>query len=87
MEIEWDAEKDAANRAKHGISLATAAGLDWRMGKSEADVRNYGEMRWILYSLLNGRLMVCVYTLRGTRYRIISLRKANSRERMQHGQT
>ena len=29
MEIEFDAVKDEANRAKHCVSLSEAGGLDW----------------------------------------------------------
>jgi uncharacterized DUF497 family protein len=42
--------------------------------------RDYGEPRVIAYGLIRGRINVCVYTLRGDIYRIISLRKANRRE-------
>src|SRR3546814_12641774 len=44
------------------------------------DRRDYEKVRRIAYGLVNGRLLVCVYTVRGTTYRIISVRKANSRE-------
>ena len=42
--------------------------------------RDYREQRFIAYGWLSDRLHVCVYTLRGNVYRIISLRKANRRE-------
>jgi uncharacterized protein len=87
MEFEWDATKDAANRAKHGVSLADAARLDWQIGRTEVDPRQYGELRLMRYAKLDGRLMVCIYTLRGTTYRIISLRKANQREIRDYGTT
>lgn len=29
MRVEYDPAKDAINLAKHGVSLALAAGLDW----------------------------------------------------------
>jgi uncharacterized protein len=87
MKLEWDATKDAANRAKHGVSLADAARLDWASGELEVDDRDYGEMRLIYYGPIDGRMMVCVHVLRGGVRRIISLRKANKRERLAHGQT
>lgn len=86
MEFEWDETKDAANRAKHGLSLAEAVRLDWVGGEIEVDDRDYGELRLIYYGPLDGRMMVCVHTLRGQARRIISLRKANKRERIAHGQ-
>lgn len=86
MEFEWDDDKDAANRAKHGIGLAKAAHLDWDTAQEELDTRkNYGEPRSIAYAYLGNRLYVCVYTLRGRARRIISLRKANRREGNAYG--
>jgi uncharacterized protein len=81
MEFEWDDAKDAANRAKHGLSLADAARLDWDSGLTEPDVRmDYGEDRYHILARLDGRLYFCVFTRREGRTRAISLRKANRRE-------
>jgi uncharacterized DUF497 family protein len=86
MELEWDAAKDAENRRKHGISLREAARLDWDAAlRNEDNRRDYGERRWTVTAPLAGRLHVCVYTLRAGRRRIISLRKANARERSTYG--
>ena len=86
MHMEWDEEKDRINRAKHGISLARAAGLDWPRGETFSDRRaDYGEDREVLYAYLGLRLFVCVFTRRGNLRRIISLRKANKREIRDYG--
>jgi uncharacterized DUF497 family protein len=86
MKFEWDAAKDAANRAKHGLSLADAVRLDWTFGIVVADLRQaFGEMRLIRCAPLDGRLHVCVFTERNARLRIISLRKANQREIRDYG--
>jgi uncharacterized protein len=88
MEFEWDEEKDAANRAKHGVGLELAARMDWIGGKTERDDRiDYGEERYRLVSPLGMRLFLCVFTLRDGRIRIISLRKTNKRETKRHGST
>ncbi|AIA56824.1 hypothetical protein Acaty_2p0010 (plasmid) [Acidithiobacillus caldus ATCC 51756] len=43
--------------------------------------KDYGEPRFVALGALNGRVMVVVYTQRGSGVvRIISFRKANSRE-------
>lgn len=85
MEFEWDEAKDAANRAKHGLSLADAARLDWADGQAEQDIRaDYGEMRFRVLARLDGRVHLCVYTVRGGKNRVISLRKANRREIMRY---
>lgn len=86
MEFDWDADKDAANRAKHGVSLGEAVRLDWDRGRDVFDLRaDYGEMRVSRFAYLDSRLYVCVYIVRNTVLRIISLRKANRREIRDHG--
>jgi hypothetical protein len=44
------------------------------------DRRGYGEARFISIGFLDGRMIVLVWTQRGRRRRIISMRKANERE-------
>ena len=79
--MEFDSRKDAANLAKHGVSLAEAARLDWDTLWAIDDRRRlYGEHRMIGYALLADRLFCVVFTDRGSTRRIISLRKANNRE-------
>lgn len=85
MEFEWDKEKDTQNRAKHGIGLGEAMGLDWHKAYDSPDTRHdYGERRVIALVPLNGRIHVCIYTLRNSLCRVISLRKANAREVRQY---
>lgn len=82
MKILFDPAKDAANQAKHGISLAEARWMDWENALIQRDARrDYGEERRQGYARLAGRLYVAVFTLRGAVMRVISLRKANARER------
>ena len=81
MEFEWDAGKDAANRAKHGVSLAEAVNLDWEAGQTRPDLRrDYGEGRTEILARLGDRLHQCVFTMRDGAILVISLRKANKRE-------
>jgi uncharacterized protein len=88
MEIEWDEGKDAANRAKHGVSLGEAVHLDWAGAKYQTDDRrSYGETRVVAFALIAGRLHVCVFVNRSGSRRIISLRKANKREIRNYGQS
>jgi uncharacterized DUF497 family protein len=86
MDLEWDEAKDAENRRKHGLSPADAARLDWAAGDIEPDTRrDYSETRLTVKAPLEGRLHVCAFTLRNGKRRIISLRKANLRERRSYG--
>jgi uncharacterized protein len=53
---------------------------------TEEDQReNYGEKRMITVVYLKARMVVMVWTDRGEERRIISLRKANDREKARYG--
>ena len=81
MKIAFDPAKDAVNRAKHGVSLGEAGGLDWDRVLAIPDARaDYGELREIGYGPIGRRLYCVVFVDRGDTRRIISLRKANRRE-------
>ena len=82
MKTEYDPQKDAINRAKHGVSLALAQHMDLAAAFIEPDQRfSYGEDRFQALGPINGRLHLLAYTMRGGTVRAISLRKANNRER------
>jgi uncharacterized DUF497 family protein len=77
----FDPAKDAVNRAKHGVSLEMAARISWDWVLAIPDLRiDYGEPRQIGYGPIGARLYCVVFVDRGETRRIISLRKANSRE-------
>ena len=81
MDIEFDTAKDAANIAKHGVSLTLAGQIEWSDVLCAPDARrDYGEVREIGFTVIARRLYVVVFVQRGPVMRIISLRKANSRE-------
>lgn len=81
MDIEFDPAKDAINRAKHGFPLALGALiLANPLMTRQDDRRDYGEARFNAFGLVSGRLLVCTYTMRDQTHRIISLRKASTRE-------
>lgn len=81
MEIDWDPAKDDTNREVHGVALSDAVKLNWdAMLVKEDDRKAYGETRYIGYAPITRRLYCVAFTRRGDVFRIISLRKANSRE-------
>lgn len=83
---DWDDDKCAANIAKHGLDFADVALFDWNGAIVVPDVRrDYGEARFRAYARLGSTPCVLVFTRRGTLYRLISLRRANARERRKHG--
>jgi uncharacterized DUF497 family protein len=68
MEITDDAEKRAWTLEHRGLDF-------------EDDRRDYGEIRYQTYGLLGDRLVMLVWTPRGDARHIISMRKANEREK------
>ena len=88
MKIAFDPAKDAANFAKHGVSLALAKDIEWESAVIWPDTRHdYGEARQACIGYVGDRLFHVVFTYRGTSCRIISLRKANQREIRRYAET
>ena len=79
MGYEWDEEKRRINRGKHGIDFSAIEGFDWATAVTVQD-RRHQEQRYIARGRIGTRLHVVVFTRRGEDIRIISLRKADSRE-------
>lgn len=82
MEIEFDTGKDAANLAKHGVSLAFGARIFW-------DARHIvissirpidGEERFKAIGMVDGNLWSAVHVIRDGRFRFISVRRSNDGE-------
>ena len=81
MRIEFDPAKDAANQAKHGVSLVLAVELDWDAALVWVDGRfEYEELRMIALAPKTEILYYVAFVERGSVRRIISLRRANRRE-------
>jgi uncharacterized DUF497 family protein len=81
VRIEFDSAKDAANQAKHGVSLALAGELDWEAALVWIDERfEYNELRMIALAPKTEILYCVAFLDRGEARRIISLRRANRRE-------
>ncbi len=92
MNVTFDQAKDAANLAKHGVSLTEAAGFEWGTAVGWPDTRrDYGEARMVALGYIGLRIMALVFVDRPpeqpTERRIISLRKANSREVKRYAET
>lgn len=81
MDITFDPAKDLSNQRKHGISLAAVEEFEWDDALVREDMRrDYSESRMIALGYIDVRLCCVVYVDRNNERRIISLRKANSRE-------
>jgi len=85
--LDWDADKAKANLTKHGVPFEAAEGFDFSTAFETIDDRfDYGEERWMSIGYIERRLHVLVYIRRGAKTRVISLRRANARERKAYAQ-
>ena len=86
MEFEWNTNKSDECYADRGFDFAYATRAFLDPGRTVSlDTRwDYGEERYILRGAIDARLFVVVFTYRDTAIRIISARKANSREVKEH---
>ncbi|MEO7027673.1 MAG: BrnT family toxin [Caulobacteraceae bacterium] len=88
MEIEFDPAKNARNVAERGLAFSLASDFDFATALVWSDTRNnYGEDRMIALGLIEDRLHALVYVETDIGIRVISLRKANTRERDRYAQT
>ena len=86
MQIEFDGAKRAATLESRGLDMArTGEVFAGATLSAKDDRRDYGEERYITVGFLDGAMVVVVWTLRGDAYRIVSMRKANERERSLYG--
>jgi len=83
MPSQFDPAKDAANIAKHGLSLVEGEGvLSDPLGLTVEDDSSEGEVRWLTIGTnTNGLLLVVCWTERDDGERLISVRKATAKER------
>ncbi len=83
MQYDWDDAKRITNLDKHQIDFEEIENFDWEGAVLEESYRS-GEERWRAYGSMYGLLHAVVYTDRGDVRRIISLRRANARERKRY---
>jgi len=81
MEYEWGEEKYARNVAKHGLEFDVLEDFKWGDAVTIDRSRHAdGEKRFAAIGLLYGKIHTVIFTWRGGRMRIISLRRANKGE-------
>lgn len=80
MDFEFDADKSAANAAKHGIDFVQAQRLWQDPMRVEIPARTVDEPRWLVVGLIEGRHWSAVVTHRQKRTRIISVRRSRDEE-------
>ena len=86
MKITFDPAKRAATLAERGLDFEDAGEvfqgdtLDFPDGR-----RDYGELRMLTVGHLRGRMVIVIWTPRGNARHVISMRKANAREKARFG--
>jgi uncharacterized protein len=86
--LTWDDTKREATLQERGIDFADMAVFDWgRSLTAQDDRQSYPEVRYVSIGHMGNTVVVCVWCYRNDTIRIISLRKANERERKRYEQT
>ena len=82
MGFQWDADKDEANAARHGVLFLQAAQI-FRdpILKAEDIRRDYGERRFMALGVFDGCVLRVVFTERDGDIRIISAWRASKNDR------
>ena len=78
--VEWDEEKAASNRRKHGIDFDEAIEVFYGESLLRRSDRNKEE-RWLAIGETEGRVISVVFPWRGDTLRIISARRARKNEK------
>jgi uncharacterized DUF497 family protein len=81
VRITFDPDKRDKTLTERGLDFAAAARVFAGLHATLEDTRrDYGEVRYISAGLLDGRLVVLVWTPRGNARRVISMRHAHADE-------
>jgi len=85
MLLEFDSDKRDRTLAERGLDFARAWEVFASRHFTAEDIReDYSEPRYVTAGMLDGRMVVMVWTPRGETRRIISMRKANEREQARY---
>ncbi|MGY6704923.1 BrnT family toxin [Roseinatronobacter sp.] len=87
MKIEGDPKKREWTLRERGLDFESVAEADWDVALTAEDTRgDYPERRFVSIVPIHNRLCVVAWCIRGDALRVISLRKANARERKLYDQ-
>ncbi|KFI30429.1 MULTISPECIES: BrnT family toxin [Haematobacter] len=87
MKLDWDDAKRDWTLRERGLDFASVAEADWDSALTAEDLReDYAERRFVSLVPIRNRLCVVAWCIRGDALRVISLRKANTRERKRYEQ-
>jgi len=80
MEFEFDANKNATNKIKHGIDFIEAQKLWIDANRVEILARTADEYRFLLIGKIADKYWSAIITYRGDKIRIISVRRSRTEE-------
>ena len=80
MTIEFDPAKSAANAAKHGIGFEAAQMLWEDPDRLQVPARTQGGPRFMLIGRVSDKHWSAVFTVRGDKIRIVSVRRSRKNE-------
>ena len=84
----WDERKRAENLRKHDVDFALVEHFEFDTAVITVyDRKDYGEVRYRAFGMIEARLHVLIFTARGAQTRVISLRRANDRESESYAET
>lgn len=87
MDIAFDPEKSARNETERGLPFSMVEDFIWETALVATDDRfDYGEDRWVAIGYIGARLFVLVFTETEGGIRVISFRRANTREAKRYAQ-
>ena len=80
MEFEYNTNKSAANKKKHGVTFEEAKIL-WARDNVILPAITKGEQRYMIIGKIGPNLYSCIFTTRREKIRIISCRRTRDKER------
>ena len=80
MQFEFDPEKSALNKHKHGIDFVETQVLWEDPDRLQVPARTQGELRFMLIGKIRGEHWSAIFTPRGDWVRIVSVRRSRTKE-------
>jgi uncharacterized protein len=80
MGFEFDPDKSAENKRKHGIDFEAAQRLWADAGLVEVPARTTDESRWLMIGQIDEKHWSAIITRRGDNIRLISVRRSRDEE-------
>lgn len=85
--FEYDLNKSQSNKVKHGIDFVEAQALWKDKDAIVVSVHHPIESREALIANFNGKVWIAIFTIRGRKTRIISVRRARTTEERHYNES